>query len=153
MKKRLIPVLLALALLLCGCGAAENEATNPQVGDSRWGIALTAQKVSPTGMTLRCAQYGGQITGELSTGSYYVLERSTLDGWQTVEYLPQDHEIAWTSEAWIINLNSTVRWEIDWEWLYGPLPAGEYRIGKEFTDLRAPGDYDETTIYARFRVE
>lgn len=150
MKKRLIPILLAMALLW-GCGAGSDA--DPKVTDSRWGIALTAEQVSATGLTLTCAQYGGQITGELSTGSYYALERSTVDGWQSVEQLPQENEVAWTSEAWIINQNSTVQWEIDWEWLYGPLPAGEYRIGKEFTDLRAPGDYDETIIYAQFRVE
>ena len=41
-----------------------------------------------------------------------------------------------------------VRWEIDWEWLYGSLPDGIYRLGKEITDFRSTGNYDTYRIWS-----
>lgn len=40
--------------------------------------------------------------------------------------------------------------ELDWEWLYGSLASGTYRIQKSVTDFRATGDYDKYTVYAEF---
>jgi hypothetical protein len=46
-----------------------------------------------------------------------------------------------------------VEWSVSWETLYGSLPTGQYRIGKEIMDFRAGGDYDEYNYYAVFTVE
>lgn len=105
-----------------------------------------------SGLTLRCAQSGRKPTGELSTGSFYALEQYTGTSWESVKYAPQEHEIAWTSEVWMIPLNQDVIWDVDWTWLYGTLPAGTYRIGKNVMDWRAPGDYDQQIAYAEFEV-
>ncbi len=117
-----------------------------------WGIQLTADKVTPAGLTLVCNQSGGNPTGELTTGSYYNLEVIENSQWHAVKMIPQKHDIAWTSEAWIIPMNDSREWEVNWEWLYGKLPSGNYRIGKEITDFRGTGDYDTTVCYAYFEV-
>lgn len=115
-----------------------------------WGITLTLKDLTPSGATIVCTQSGGSPTGELSTGSYYVVQRLTEGGWESLEYLELEGELAWTAEAWIINMDGTTEWEINWEWLYGQLPDGHYRIGKEFMDFRATGNYDTMMIYAEF---
>lgn len=56
-------------------------------------------------------------------------------------------------EAWSIPRNKRVEWRVSWETLYGSLPTGHYRIGKEITDFRAGGDYDKYNCYAEFTVE
>lgn len=56
-------------------------------------------------------------------------------------------------EAWSIPRNKRVEWSVSWETLYGSLPTGHYRIGKEITDFRAGGDYDKYNCYAEFTVE
>lgn len=37
--------------------------------------------MTPEGLTIVCTQSGGTPTGELSTGTYYVLERKESDVW------------------------------------------------------------------------
>ena len=119
----------------------------------KWGVTLDVEDVTPTSLTLKCTQSGGRPTGELQTGTWYVLQTWTQEyGWSQVDYLPHEYEIAWTQEAWIIPMNDTCEWEVNWEWLYGELPEGKYRIGKEIMDFRDAGDYDSTIYYAEFEI-
>lgn len=67
--------------------------------------------------------------------------------------LDNKHEIGWTLEAWIIEKESTTTWDVNWEWLYGELPSGEYRIGKEILNFRGTGDFDTEIVYAEFIIE
>ena len=117
-----------------------------------WGITLNVSKVTPKRMTLECNQSGGEPTGELQTGNWYIVERWTKEnGWQEAEYII-DGNIGWTEEAWMIPMEATTVWEIDWNWLYGELPAGKYRIGKEIMDFRGTGDYDTSIYFAEFEI-
>lgn len=124
----------------------DDAAANP------WGVTLEAENVTPVGLTIVCRQSGGEDVAELNTGSDYTLQRLVGSEWVDVEYLPQEYEVAWTSEAWIIPKDATTRWDVNWEWLYGELPAGEYRIGKTITNFSGPGDYDSALIFAEFTI-
>lgn len=114
------------------------------------GVTLTAEDVTPTGLTLVCTQSGGKPTGELQTGNPFWLE-TWADGYW--ERTPIYAEITWTMEAWTIPKGGSTQWTVNWENIYFPLPAGRYRIGKEIMDFRATGDYDEYNYYAEFTVE
>ena len=121
--------------------------------EETWGITLTAENVNPTSATIKCTQSGGEPTGELHTGSWYILENWTQEnGWTEMPYII-DGEIGWTQEAWIIPMNNTCEWEINWEWLYGTVQNGKYRIGKEITDFRATGDYEKAVYFVEFEIE
>ena len=121
--------------------------------DEKWGVTLTAEDVTSTGMTIICTQSGGNPTGELHTGSWYILETWTKEyGWKQMPYIING-EIGWTQEAWIIPMEDTVEWEVNWEWLYGAIPSGKYRIGKSITDFRGSGDFDTATYYAEFEIK
>ena len=118
--------------------------------EETWGITLTAENITPTGATIKCSQSGGEPTGELQTGSWYILETWTQEeGWQEAPYFA---EVAWTEEAWIISKDSVTEWKVNWEHLYGELPEGKYRIGKEIMDFRNTGDYDEAIYFAEFKI-
>ena len=163
MKKLLCIVFAALLVLSCAACTANTETLYAEeITDellqaeqkSVWGITLTAKDVTPKGLTVVCTQSGGEPTGELSTGSFYTVQRMEDGAWKTVEYTAVDPDmVAWTTEGWLIPPESTLEWEVDWTWLYNELPAGEYRIGKSVMDWRAPGDYDEVMLYAEFTVE
>ena len=100
--------------------------------------------------TIKCTQSGGEPTGELQTGSRYILETWTQEvGWQEV---PCYAEVYWTAEAWLIPKDRVTEWEVKWERLYGQLSEGKYRIGKEITDFRDTGDYDTAIYYAEFEI-
>lgn len=119
-----------------------------------WGVTLTAENATPTGLLLKCTQSGGNPTGDLQTGSWFMLENWTEEhGWKEVDYLPMEYDLAWTMEAWIIPMNDTCEWEVNWEWLYGQLPEGKYRIAKEIMDFRETGDYDQLIHYAEFEIK
>lgn len=120
--------------------------------EETWGITLTAENVTPTSATIKCTQSGGEPTGELHTGSWYILETWTQEnGWKEMPYVI-DEEIGWNDIAWIIPKGDTVEWEVNWELLYGKLSVGKYRIGKEITDFRAIGDYDEAIYFVEFEI-
>lgn len=120
--------------------------------EDAWGVKLTAKDITPTGLTIVCTQQDGAPTGELETGSPYALEIYQGGVWTSVKMLPQENDVAWTSEAWVIQPNDTIEWVVDWEWLYGALPDGSYRISKSVMDFRGTGDYDATTYYAGFQL-
>ena len=116
------------------------------------GLKLTIYNVTPTGLTLVFNQAGGNPSGELGTGSRYWLESQKDDGWVPVEMLPTQHEIGWTDESYPIGMNDSTEAEVNWEWLYGRLPYGNYRIGKEIMDFRDTGDYDIYSYYGYFEI-
>ena len=123
------------------------------VFEETWGITLTVDNISSTSATIKCTQSEGEAIGELQTGSWYILERWTQEnGWKEMPYVIQG-EIGWTSEAWMIPKDDTCEWEVNWEWLYGAIPNGKYRIGKEIMDFKGPGDYDNAIYFAEFEIK
>ncbi|MFI3201486.1 MAG: immunoglobulin-like domain-containing protein [Eubacteriales bacterium] len=118
-----------------------------------WGITFTASDVTPTGLTIICEQADGEQQGELMTGSPYWLQVYENNRWEKVEYIPQEYDVGWTSDGWSVNLDGTTQWKVDWEWLYGKLPSGTYRIGKSIMDWVEAGNYEEQTYYAEFEIE
>lgn len=127
---------------ICGYPTATTE--------DAWGIQLSALNVTANGMTLVCAQSGGEPTGELQTGSDYFLEKEEDGAWVNVKPLVQDW--GWTSEAWLVKMNAETSWEINWSWIYGELPAGTYRLTKKFMCFRDAGDYDTKNYTAEFAI-
>ena len=62
-------------------------------------------------------------------------------------------DIVWDTKEWIIENNAVSTIDIDWKWLYGELPAGEYRIQKEIENLKAEDDYSWRTVYWYFELK
>ena len=122
----------------------------PTQEENSLGITLTLENLTRTGAKIVCIQSGGENVNELNTGSYYILERLTESGWVEVEQRELGGELAWTAEAWLVNLSGTTTWDLNWEWLYGKLPDGHYRMGKEFMNFQAPGKYDHLMVYVEF---
>ena len=120
-----------------------SEVENPD-----WGLTLTASDVTSTGMTLTFAQSGGNVTGELQIGSDFYIEVGETEDWFPVENTIN----GWTAEAFVLNMDGTTDFVINWEYGYGKLPVGYYRIVKEVMDFRGSGDFDTAKFYAEFAV-
>ena len=166
MRMKWLSLLTAVICLLTGCTGEWTDAHADGVLDStvseqtvieypvyEWGVTLTVEDITSTGLTIVCTQSGGEAKGELQTGSWYVIQQLENGMWKKVMYTEIDEsQVGWTGEAWCIPANSTVEWVVDWSWLYGSLPKGQYRIGKEIMDFTETGKYDEAVIYAEFTI-
>ena len=160
--KKVLALFLALVCMLSvvGCapktdGVTSQNPSENKISDitpNQWGIVLDVDNVTAKGLTIVCNHSGGENVAELSTGSYYVIQKLGKAGWVDVKYLPQEYEVTWTAEAWMIQKESATRWDVNWEWLYGELSAGEYRIGKEIMNFRDTDDYDTELVYAEFII-
>lgn len=113
------------------------------------GISLDVESVSPTGATV-VFRFGTEAPLPewlLMGGNDYHIQRKAENRWIDVEPLTQ---AVFTTEAY--DITNIRRHSIDWEWLYGTLPAGEYRIGKSVTLQRGVGDTESGTVYGEFTI-
>jgi len=122
--------------------------------DLDFGLTLTAEDVTNTGLTLTFEQSGGTFKGELQFDSQYSLEK--LDGakWVVCDTLIPEEEIAWTMELHLIQEGGSAEWDVDWTNLYGELKPGNYRIAKNiFDNVEGTPDFDMNTYFAYFTVK
>lgn len=162
MKKSIAFVLVLVCMLsITGCASKTDviayrtpaETTPNDANPNQWGVTLEVDNVTANGLTMICTQSGGNPSGELQTGSDYVLEECINGNWYKVEYIIDEYNVSWTAEARIIPMNDSVSWDFNWEYLYGELAAGEYRIGKDIMDYRNPGNYDIARGYVEFVIQ
>ncbi len=133
--------------------AGGEKVTVPAVGDEgfpNWGLTLSVKDVTPSGLTLVCTQSGGEMTGELQTGSDYKLI-VLKEAWEDVPTIIEDY--GWDMIAYGISKNDVTEFKYNWEWLYGKLPAGTYRMVKGFTEFRETGDYDNFDYWVEFEIK
>ena len=133
--------------------ADEEKVDSPDVSDQgfpNWGINLSVKDVTDSGLTLVCTQFGGEADGELQTGSDYKLI-VLKEAWEDVPTIIED--CGWNMIAYMVAKNDVTEFEVNWEWLYGKLPSGTYRIIKGFTDFRESGDYDNFAYWTEFEIK
>ena len=53
----------------------------------------------------------------------------------------------------MVKMNDITEMNINWEYAYGELKPGYYRLKKEFNDFREPGDFDKETYEVYFTIE
>lgn len=126
-----------------------------------WGITVSVFNVTATGLTFRIDQSGEVVFPQyLFYGQDYSLEVWNGTGWEAVE--PVIENWGFTTEAILLSKGQKTDLSIDWEWLYGELPAGEYRIGKTIStgtthqvgaDLKSEALEEVTSnYYAKFEL-
>lgn len=116
-----------------------------------WGLTLSVKDVTPVGLTLVCTKEGGNPTGELMCGTEYRLLVSEDGAWKNVPTVPEEY--AWDGLGYWITEEKPSEFQFSWEWLYGKLPVGTYRLAKEFMDFREAGDFDTAMYWVEFEIE
>lgn len=126
------------------------------------GLIAEAKEITATGAVIRFRVWDPELSsGELQYGDDYTLERLEQGSWTPVPVVFEG-EWAVNDIAYIIpkegnpddddpaNDSGISEWKVDWEWLYGPLTPGDYRIEKTVMDFRGTGDYDTYPVRAYF---
>lgn len=131
-----------------GAYVFKKESENPDIG-----LYLSLKNVSASGATLVYNQFDAEApTGELQDGDDFILERYIDENWEEVPVIIEG-DYGFNAIAYNIPKEETTERALSWEWLYGQLAPGEYRIGKNVLDFRKTADFDKYTIYAYFILE
>ena len=115
-----------------------------------WGLTLLVKDVTPAGLTLVCTKEGGNPTGILRCGTDYHLSVLEDGVWKDVPTVIEEY--GWNSLAYNFPEGQETEFDCSWEWLYGKLPAGTYRLTKGFMDFREAGDYDTAVYWVEFEI-
>lgn len=125
---------------------------------SEVGLSLSLKDISSTGATLVFCLYDAEAAkGELIYGDDFALEVLKDGQWESVS-VATTGDYGFNAIAYMLvpeagveqGGNLIVERYLDWEWLYGKLKPGEYRIGKSVIDIVEGGDNNRYMIYAHF---
>ena len=125
MKKIIVPVLVMPFLLgLVGCKEMDGFVSTDAYPEN-FGIVASAKDITNTGLTLT---FENSIlpAGSVSLGRYFVIQVLENDEWKDLE---TKTEAVFHTDAFIPN-DHNWSMDVEWEWLYGELPAGTYRVLK-----------------------
>ena len=149
MKKWILSFSLLLALLFSACAPKQEEIPEEKVAALPAGIAMTVdtETITPEGASFLLLQTTDM---ELQYGEAYTLQ--SLQDHQWIDVPTIIEEYGFHDIAHILPKDTPQTLEIDWAWLYGALPSGNYRLVKEFTDFRSSDSFDLYTITAAFTI-
>ena len=113
------------------------------------GVTMEVTEYSDTSVTVRIAN---DTDKDIQCGADFRLE---MQDEETGEWRELDEVIDnadFTMEAYLIQKDSPYEAVIDFQWLYGKLEPGRYRIVKTVTDFRETGDYTNYAYTAEFSI-
>ena len=113
-------------------------------------LHFSLKNISSTGATLVFNQHNADAPkGELQYGEDFVIEVLKNGKWEEAP-IPIEGNYGFNDIAIMLPGGEISEREINWEWIYGELEPGEYRIGKSVDDFIESGNYDKYMVYAHF---
>ena len=119
--KKLTAILLVLMALLAGC--ARQSAWQP-TGAANVTMAVT--DATPAGATVTIQDSNPE---PFVYGEWFVIEREKDGVWYEVK--TQITNYGFNEIGWLTDEQGGLTMTVNWEWLYGKLPSGHYRILKQ----------------------
>lgn len=115
------------------------------------GVIMTVKEgtVSPNGLVLI---HENNSDKECIYGEFFILEKKIDDKWYEVPVTIEGN-YGFEDIGHELVPGDNKEWETDWQWLYGSLSKGEYRIIKDILDFRETGDYDTYYLAAEFTID
>lgn len=141
-------------IFLVGCGKNSNsaETTDWEHEDANKleGVTMFVKEgsVSPTGLMVI---FENTSDKRYTYGDPFLLEEKSKGSWHKVSIV-HDANYGFNDIGYELAPADISEWAIDWEWLYGKLKTGEYRIAKDLLDVGKPGDYDTYHLTAEFTI-
>lgn len=115
------------------------------------GLSLNIANIDQTSADLYFTQYEGNPKGNLQYSDDFIIEKFDKDEWNNAPIVLEG-DYGFNDIAYSITNNDIIDFKIDWEWLYGELEPGEYRIGKKVIDFVETGSYDKYMLYVHFII-
>ena len=119
--KKLTVMILILAAVLWGCA---KEADHQPTGAAN--VTMTLSQVTSTGARVTIQDDNRE---PLVYGSWFQLQREKEGVWYEVKTKISNY--GFDEMGWLPDDRGALTMDVDWEWLYGKLPAGHYRMLKQ----------------------
>lgn len=128
MKKVIFTIILFLSCLitLVGCNKKEQYNESNYEITTIENVSIDIYDISLTGATLIIKDMNKE---PYVYGEWYVLQKEENGKWYNLETIIDDY--GFNEMGYLVDENNEVKFIINWEWLYGKLPQGCYRILKE----------------------
>lgn len=151
----LLTCLLISLLLLSGCALNESssrvylETTPYDAINNLDGVNMKISgEVSPTALTIVMENNSDK---NCLYGDYFRLEKKIEGRWYQIP-VAIDGNYGFNDIGYDLPSGEVSEWEVDWEWLYGSLEPGEYRIIKDVLEFKDTGDYDTYYLAVEFSI-
>ncbi len=112
------------------------------------GVTMWMEKYTSTGGDV---EIRNETDKEITFGEWYVIQGEVNGKWETLPYIIK--KVAFNEPAYNAPKDETVIHEVKWDWLYGELPKGKYRMIKDMLDFRGTGDYTKYYLAAEFEIK
>ena len=114
------------------------------------GVTMTIKEgtVTPNGLTVI---FENKSKSEATYGEFFAIEKKIEGKWYQLAVVIEGN-YAFNSIGYNLNPEEKKEFEVNWNWLYGSLDVGEYRIVKDVLDFRGTGDYDKYYLAAEWNL-
>ena len=119
--KKLTAILLILMAVLGGC--ARESAYQPAGVEN---VTMTVSDVTPAGATVEIRDDNRE---PFVYGEWFVIEQEKDGVWYEVKTKITNY--GFNEIGWLTDERGELTMTADWEWLYGELPTGHYRLLKQ----------------------
>ncbi|EEG78627.1 immunoglobulin-like domain-containing protein [Dethiobacter alkaliphilus] len=129
---------------------ADLETTPYETVNNFVGVTMTVDQetVSNTGLTV---VFENNTERECIYGEYFSLEKKINGTWYQLPVVV-DGNYGFNDIGYPLPPGGSGEFTAKWEWLYGTLEPGNYRIVKDILDVREPGDFDTYYLAAEFEI-
>lgn len=134
MKLKIVMLLITAVLIFSGCEPAADIGGKSSLQiETEKSIAMEVKQVSETGIELEISNLGDT---KASYGTWYSLEKNIDGEWFELNFIEGNADITFPMVEYNLNAGSSAKKQIDWEYAYGKLPEGHYRLIKDFEILQ-----------------
>ena len=112
------------------------------------GVSMWMDKYTSTGGDV---EIRNATDKEITFGEWYEIQTIVEGKWVPMPYIVEN--VGFNEPAYYAPKDETVIWKAEWNWIYGELPKGRYRIIKDMLDFRGTGDYTKYYLAAEFEIK
>lgn len=125
------------------------EPTTYETVNNLDGVTMTV-KEGTTSYTSLTVAFQNNSSSQCIYGEYFWLEKRIDGSWYKVPAVIDNY--GFNSIGYDLASGDDSEWAVDWDWLFGSLDTGDYRIVKDILDFRGSGEYDTYYLAAEFTL-
>lgn len=154
MRKKLLVgfLVISICFILTGCGTNVKVKDTAELNEIE-NVSMTIKDgtLTRSGATVIINDSNG--VGTYVYGTEFRVDKKVNGEWKELEYAHDD--FGFTEMAYYVNDNGKLEFDCDWEYMYGKLSNGEYRIVKDtFLESETPITEEDMLYFSvEFTIE